>query len=572
MIQALLSAPGGFNGKEVSSESEGDSESAESDDFTDCESFTSDFVPRRGKKDSWKNMPHSKRGITLQELQNLYAANRDWLDERHWQCARCGTRSPGLEGPCVSAHCDSEEGEPKKRNLYEVNTTLIRPLCADSRVSYVEMLSITNKRRRHASIDTFVSHWWGEEFDTLVLSLTKYAEMQCYSERHWISVFASYSMAGIILPPFLRFFGFYRHTARGCRMQMGVWEPMVPLYSKVPLQPCTEDVWLCFVLCVLVSFIVYLCTQHVGRNPRTWSFWICAFANNQYALQHALGGEDVGRSSFATAMRARSCKDVVALLDSTGEIYRRAWCAFELFYASIVLPRHYGQRVGIKLINDHGIVSKADCSNDVVENMAHMIEDVRTADAKASVARDRTMIRAAMYKEGITFEDLDEALRNIARTALCDVRKKSWAPLVVFTLFPVASTGIAINLYDLVIADNSIVDDVGKRVAHLLLWISFVTLATLVLPIKITAVLSIIVPTLFSFVFEAFAHHMCNEHDLSSSWCRSYDLGLPVFIFVTAQAQAMCLVGFFFGCCYLLIRRYGCARRFRRRVDAIFFT
>eukprot|EP00928_Gymnodinium_smaydae_P074718 TRINITY_DN57740_c0_g1_i1.p1 TRINITY_DN57740_c0_g1~~TRINITY_DN57740_c0_g1_i1.p1 ORF type:complete len:579 (-),score=69.96 TRINITY_DN57740_c0_g1_i1:91-1827(-) len=578
MIRALLSAPMGFDSKKLESDCDDDDTESycPSDESSDVENATSDFVTARAKRTSWRNMPHSKRGITLQELLDLYDANQEWLDERQWQCSVCATRSPSLEGPCISARCGSLEGEPKRRNLYEVNAKLIRPMCAEQKVSYVEMLCCADSERRPAPIDTFVSHWWGEEFHTLVLSLKKYAEMQAYSERCWFPVFLCYMIAGIILPIGFRLYHWMdmilpRSTEHVCIWDMTVSVPQLFISESTPLMPCAEDVGGCVFFSILLSFCIYLCAQHSGRNPRDWSFWICAFANNQYALHHAVGAGDVGQSSFATALRARSCRDVVALLDKSGEIYKRAWCAFELFYASIVLPRHFGRQLDIKLINDHGIVSKADCSNDVVDNMAHMIHDVRTADAKASVARDRVMIRAAMEQESVAFEDLDDALRNIAISALRDVGKKNWAPLVVFSLVPILSAAQAIILYHVVVRD---VESMFLCIVELLFIFGLFAVATLKFPVRKTATLAIAVPVLFSFGFEAVAYYSCSKAETKhvAASCTYYTYGIAVFSFVVAQSQVLCFCGFTFGCFYMLIRRYGWISRFRRRVDAVFFT
>ena len=51
--------------------------------------------------------------------------------------------------------------------MNEVNECMIQVICKDERVSYVEHLA-----RRHGhrgqEVDTFVSHWWGEEFSKTI--------------------------------------------------------------------------------------------------------------------------------------------------------------------------------------------------------------------------------------------------------------------------------------------------------------------------------------------------------------------------------------------------------------------
>lgn len=79
-------------------------------------------------------------------------------------------------------------------------------------------------------------------------------------------------------------------------------------------------------------------------DAKNWTFWVCAFANNQYQLDHALDS-DVNQSAFARALRS-NIEDVVCglvgaswsfhrgIIDPQCVIYTRIWCAFELFYVS----------------------------------------------------------------------------------------------------------------------------------------------------------------------------------------------------------------------------------------------
>merc|ERR1712125_166750 len=108
---------------------------------------------------------------------------------------------------------------------------------------------------------------------------------------------------------------------------------------------------------------------HVGADPMAWSFWICAFSNNQFAVDHAIGeGGDVTSSSFATALQSATCKEVVALVDARGVIYQRIWCAFELFFARVMMPTYSQKVLPVLLVNEHGIVSYGDGAISAVDS------------------------------------------------------------------------------------------------------------------------------------------------------------------------------------------------------------
>ncbi|CAE7247159.1 unnamed protein product, partial [Symbiodinium sp. CCMP2456] len=193
-------------------------------------------------------------------------------EKRAWRI--CFNRfKPETHGRC--SHCGAEGGPGRweERNLYEVVEHMVKPICAQLRVSYVELLRRGPEGEEMEGVkpDTFVSHWWGEEFPKFVRTLTCFAEARS---------------------------------------------------RRLPWTVCT--------------------TPH--RNPKTWAFWICAFANNQYAIEHALGdfSSDVTprtavmTSAFATALDAVS--DVVAVLDDRAIIYTRIWCCFELFSVARLIP------------------------------------------------------------------------------------------------------------------------------------------------------------------------------------------------------------------------------------------
>jgi len=366
----------------------------------------------RSKAQSWGLLPESHRGITVQELWDFYDPESAWLEAQRWRCGICHKSccceecvepeptqeaavvrtqegedegasednfaeevveqigavfagferkvaeekrawricfnrfKPEIHGRC--SHCGAEGGPGRweERNLYEVVEHMVKPICAQLRVSYVELLRRGPEGEEMEGVrpDTFVSHWWGEEFPKFVRTLTCFAEARS---------------------------------------------------RRLPWTVCT--------------------TPH--RNPKAWAFWICAFANNQYAIEHALGdfSNDVTprtavmTSAFATALDA--VNDVVAVLDDRGIIYTRIWCCFELFSVARLIPERKGKELEIFIADESGVVSSG-CGN--VGMMNALIDKVKTAEAEASNPDDKAMIESAMLADGTTSEELDGVLQMLA--------------------------------------------------------------------------------------------------------------------------------------------------------------
>ncbi|CAJ1378379.1 unnamed protein product [Effrenium voratum] len=325
----------------------------------DCEACFEGEPVLRTKTESWTQLPEGRRGIRVSELWDFYRPQTEWLEQLRWRCDIC-------HQSCVCAAClgdmpedcehqqqcscgggDGAKGEMETRNLYEVAAGMIIPACAALKVSYVELLRRRGKGEEFDGVkpDTFVSHWWGEEFPKFVRTLTVFAEKRC------------------TLLPWLHFF-----------------------YKQ--------------------------------REYETWSFWICAFANNQFAIDHALGDFSNGAtprtavmsSAFASALD--SVHDVVAVLDDQAKIYTRIWCCFELFSVARLLPQRRGKSLEIFIANESGVVSSG-CGD--VSMMSALLEKVQTKDAEASNLADKAMIEQAMMADGTSHEDLDRVLRALAQ-------------------------------------------------------------------------------------------------------------------------------------------------------------
>eukprot|EP00929_Paragymnodinium_shiwhaense_P045184 TRINITY_DN23117_c0_g1_i2.p1 TRINITY_DN23117_c0_g1~~TRINITY_DN23117_c0_g1_i2.p1 ORF type:complete len:683 (-),score=112.13 TRINITY_DN23117_c0_g1_i2:282-2330(-) len=434
----------------------------------------------RTRSQSWCELPQSLRGITLRELWAFHDSNKGWLTTEQWRCDACKTLSPQDEGPCPL--CDHPTGVMQLPNLYEVNKQMILPACDGERISYVEHLA-RQRPEGGLPVRTFVSHWWGEEFHKFVLSLDRYASVQC-AEAQGVNLRVVSSVCIALMCPMITSLLVGEFVGKQSAVMESLEHPGEPhMYNMHDANLLTDPVIQCFKLPTLnavvllptpsiwgfvnIAFMIigkllvmYLsarckrigsCSKRVSQrtallkdeNPMDWTFWICALCNNQYAVEHAVGVEgDVMMSSFATALKADSCTEMAVVLDRELTIYHRIWCAFELFFADVMAPHRFGKRLKISLVNERGVVSDGDCSRPTLERIGAAIDKVRTHEAQASVASDAEMIRSVMEREGTTHEELDSALRDLAASGLEAASVRRAAPLSLFTACPALSLAL----------------------------------------------------------------------------------------------------------------------------------
>jgi hypothetical protein len=304
------------------------------------------------------------------------------LEQLRWRCSFCHrscsctlclddtTARSGQHATChlcqalsgTSPPLTVGDGQLQGRNLYEVVEEMVIPECQDTQTSYVELL-----RRRTATSygrlindlegvrpQTFVSHWWGEEFRKFIRTLATFAQLRS---------------------------------------------------KRVPWRAC-------------MAHLTKPCKS--GPKAEMWSFWICAFANNQFAIEHALGDTRQGvtprtavmDSAFATALR--HVDDVVAVLDKEGKVYTRIWCCFELFSVVQLLPaRCEGHHLEVFIANETGVVSSGCGEN--IRATRKIIDNIETSTAQASKEEDKMMIEHAMLAESTSYDDLDKVLQRLAR-------------------------------------------------------------------------------------------------------------------------------------------------------------
>eukprot|EP00931_Biecheleriopsis_adriatica_P027959 TRINITY_DN16729_c2_g1_i1.p1 TRINITY_DN16729_c2_g1~~TRINITY_DN16729_c2_g1_i1.p1 ORF type:complete len:581 (+),score=95.03 TRINITY_DN16729_c2_g1_i1:56-1798(+) len=395
----------------------------------------------RSKTLSWMNLPQSQRGITLNELWTFYNERKEWMEEPLWRCSKCFTSSaPGKRGPCEKPGCGSDLGELQMRNLYEVHKEMILPRCAEEQISFVEYLDRHERPiRGGVKVDTFVSHFWGEEFPLLLRSLDRYAQVQSAATRRWFFPILAAMCFSTSYPFILHLIAKEQAVCVWLELRGAILE------HEFHFSPCHLYAGLGGVGIIAAFCIALVLTSCRKRDPGTWSFWICAFANNQYALDHAIDEEgDACKSAFAEALRSPTCNSVVAVLDKHGSIYKRIWCGFELFFATLVLPKRFQRSVSVSLINEFGVLSQGDGELANVKVMEALIRDVNIEQSQASVESDRRMILDAIRKEGASCDDLDDILRDLADEAVPAVRWRRYSPMVLISMTPLAMADISL--------------------------------------------------------------------------------------------------------------------------------
>jgi len=149
------------------------------------------------------------------------------------------------------------------------------------------------------------------------------------------------------------------------------------------------------------------CDSMVCNSP---PYWICAYANNQWALGDSVSN-DPGQSSFRKAMD--EAVGTVSILDHGGFVFTRIWCCYEL-YISLINPKEdykwavyttnehkhdtYGWRKAVGLTDGlapcdaGGAASKQRRERHFPLQLAVQALDITLETAQASVEADRVHI------------------------------------------------------------------------------------------------------------------------------------------------------------------------------------
>lgn len=403
---------------------------------------------------------HPDRGITLLELKELIIHHG--MDEERWYCSNygnCDQEPRALSWADKSAASIAEcpkcmqMGEVHAWTMYDVVKEAVKERCVTDQISYVEYLQREvrkGKSEKEFKAKTFVSHWWGEEFKDFVAALDRYATDRCIKRQRLRLWAFLHSTASLLL----NFALLVKRMASPSLRWGEAFDDLLNVASS--RQPWPRVLALIFYNS-LVTFVILLLVllealwnRHDANN---WTFWICAFANNQYELRHALDArESVEESSFAQALKHPATENVVCIIDPKCMIYKRIWCAFELFYVKCVLQKEKPD-LPVILINEKGVISEGGLSAHQMPRIRDAIATVKTENAEASKKVDKARIDYFICKEGrYTYSMLDDTLKDLTNVGLDSVSLRRRAMVIFFGLCPITSFFVSDCIFWLVMA------------------------------------------------------------------------------------------------------------------------
>jgi len=515
----------------------------------------------------------------MRELDDFVEAHREWITEKLWRCSACGLSSGSQTGPCLE--CNGTEGKLQMKNLYEVCRHLIKPICEKEKVSYVEYLAQRRCQEdgesQGVAVNTFVSHWWGEEFANFHAALSRYSENRCEAKisnpTTWIFVVtwvvASVILAGmwcIVCPP-----PTVSCSPSGSPQSIQIlWHSWKEDYKRLSAMSIISDM----VAFALASFAYWSSRRILQRSRvKEWSFWICAFANNQFAIDHAIGiNDNLSTSSFATALEADTLMEVAAIVDDDVVVYRRIWCAFELFYARVVLPNKKDISPRVVLINKGGIISDGDAPRTTVRKLEEAMRSVKTAEAKSSSESDKRAIMETMKREESTPEMLDELLVLISQGGVGAVTLRRRGLELMF-LFSLSTLLFTLGVTEFVLFRGSLHFNAG--------W-SFLPVSILMVGLLHCATQRMLTKfgkcaqrTPVFYVLRKRGIQVAvlvNSPILIAVMCSlpSEAIGKHMYLMCVHSQLIVIVVGMFFGMLYIIVRE-RCSR-LRQNVEAILFS
>lgn len=153
-------------------------------------------------------------------------------------------------------------------------------------------------------------------------------------------------------------------------------------------------------------------TADVGEDILERSYWICSFANAQHDVETLL---NVGleASPFELALRSRSCKGTVMVVDEEATPLSRIWCLYEVFRTcELGRPFHF--------INKHSVLSLSRRTGHEMRDLYDRIQQIDFCAAEASNEEDRRRIMESIERFQLA-PDL-----QVGQPALRGVAALSW--------------------------------------------------------------------------------------------------------------------------------------------------
>lgn len=126
---------------------------------------------------------------------------------------------------------------------------------------------------------------------------------------------------------------------------------------------------------------------------------------------------------------------MLVVLDKDGTIYHRLWCVFELYYATVALPKQFGRHLTLALANEEGVLTSGNVSMGKAYHALDLMRQVNVANARASESADSIRIWQTFTDMGVRADDLNIMLKDMARGGMLKLMLKAGAPGLV-SCFP----------------------------------------------------------------------------------------------------------------------------------------
>jgi len=157
------------------------------------------------------------------------------------------------------------------------------------------------------------------------------------------------------------------------------------------------------------------------RKDDPWesvTYWICTFANNQYALDEELG-EGIFESSFYITLRSGSCRGTCLILREHAEPLKRSWCLFEFIQTMDLMESGvFPNFEGLFFCTSSGVMNFGKANVELSLRIGDQLAEMRLEDAQASQKEDKLLIDTAVEAMMGGFEATNSRLRAHINEAL----------------------------------------------------------------------------------------------------------------------------------------------------------
>ncbi|CAK8993365.1 unnamed protein product [Durusdinium trenchii] len=155
------------------------------------------------------------------------------------------------------------------------------------------------------------------------------------------------------------------------------------------------------------------------------TYWICTFANNQWAVEAELGNGQWQNSSFYLALTSSSCQGTSMIVDELALPLQRAWCLFEVLQTQLRATTETASAFeGLILCTSTGVLRNGQGGVDVAMAIARQLAQLDLRDAQASAESDRLMIYALVEQMPGGFDAVNGFVRSSIRDSLLTMHQR----------------------------------------------------------------------------------------------------------------------------------------------------